>query len=244
MPRTARATPGGYCFHVLNRGNRRAEVFHDPADYDAFAHLLAQAAARYSVRLVGFCVMPNHFHLAAWPVGDGDLSALMHWLLTTHARRYQKLYRVSGHVWQGRFRTFPIAEDEHLLTVLRYIERNPRRAGLVTQAQDWRWSSLRWLLEAPQLPFLHPGPVPRPADWVSHVNLPHTEAELQALRRCAARGAPFGDTEWVRQTAAALGLEFTLRSVGRPARSSTAPAPCSAESPLFDVAAAADGLKQ
>ena len=106
MPRTARATPGGYCFHVPNRGNRRAEVFHNTADYDAFVHLLAQGAARHSVRLSGFCLMPNPFHLAVWPVGDGDLGTLHHWLLTTHARRYQRLYRVRGHVWQGRFRPF------------------------------------------------------------------------------------------------------------------------------------------
>jgi hypothetical protein len=98
--------------------------------------------------------MPNHFHLAAWPTGAEDLSAAMHWLLTTHACRYQKLYRSTGHVWQGRFKVFPIQEDDHLLTVLRYIERNPLRAGLVPQAQDWRWSSLRWLLDPPRLPFL------------------------------------------------------------------------------------------
>jgi putative transposase len=243
MPRTARASPGGYCFHVLNPGNRRAEVFHDPADYDAFVQLLAQAAARCCVRLIGFCLMPNHFHLAVWPVGDGDLSALMHWLLTTHARRYQKLYRVSGHVWQGRFRAFPIAEDEHLLRVPRYIERNPLRADLVTQAEDWRWSSLRWHLHPPQLPFLQPGPVPRPADWAAHVNVPQTEAELEALRRCAARGTPFGEAAWIEQTAAVLGLEFTLRSVGRPRGSRPAAAPSSAGSSMFDLGSAANAPK-
>lgn len=88
MPRTARATPGGLCYHALNRGNGRARVFHDPADYDALVRLLARATARFAVRLVGYCLMPNHFHLVAWPEGDRDLSAFMHWLLTTHARRY------------------------------------------------------------------------------------------------------------------------------------------------------------
>jgi putative transposase len=216
MPRTARATPGGFCYHALNRGNRRAEVFHSDADYDAFVGLLADAAARFPVRLLAFCLMPNHFHLAVWPPGDADLSAYMHWLLTTHARRYQRHYRTSGHVWQGRFRCFPVQEDEHLLTVLRYIERNPLRAGLVAQAQDWRWSSLRWHLQPPQLPFLHPGPVPRPPDWAAPVQAPHTDAELAALRHCAARGAPFGTEAWVGPTAAQLGLEYTLRPRGRP----------------------------
>jgi putative transposase len=216
MPRTARATPGGYCFHALNRGNRRAEVFHAEEDYDAFVTLLAQAAARFPVRLLAFCLMPNHFHVALWPTGDTDVSDFMHWLLTTHASRYLRQYRRSGHVWQGRFRCFPIQEDEHLLTVLRYIERNPLRAGLVTQAEAWRWSSLRWHLAPPQLPFLHPGPVPRPAGWLEHVAAAQTEAELAALRRCAKRGTPFGSPAWVAPTAARLGLEYTLRPRGRP----------------------------
>jgi putative transposase len=216
MPRTARATPGGLCYHVLNRGNRRAEVFHTEADYDGFVRLLAQAAARFPVRPLGFCLMPNHFHLAAWPVGYRDLSACLHWLLTTHACRYQKSYRRTGHVWQGRFKAFAIQEDDHLLSVLRYIERNPLRAGLVTPAAGWRWSSLRWHLHGPQLPFLHAGPVPRPVEWAAWVNAPQTEAELVAVRRCVQRGTPFGAAEWVGTMVGRLGLECTVRPRGRP----------------------------
>jgi putative transposase len=235
MPRTARATPGGFCFHVLNRGNRRQEVFHDPADYDAFVRLLVQAAARFPVRWLAFCLMPNHFHLAAWPTGPDDLSATMHWLLTTHACRYQKQYRSTGHVWHGRFKVFPIQEDDHLLTVLRYIERNPLRAGMVPQAQDWRWSSLRWLLNPPRLPFLHVGPVPRPRDWPAYVNAPQTEAEVRALRRCVARGTPFGSDAWVQPTAAALGLEYTLRPRGRPPKQPGVPGDEPDPLPLFGL---------
>lgn len=161
----------------------------------------------------------------------------MHWLLTTHARRYQKLYRVSGHVWQGRFKAFPICEDDHRLAVLRYIERNPRRAGLVMRAEDWRWSSLRWRLQPLPLPFLHPGPVSRPGEWLDHVNRPQTEAELAAPRRCVVRGAPYGDAGWAQRMATSLGLEFTLRSPGRPRGSGEAVANPNmpAEPSLFDA---------
>src|ERR1700694_260631 len=141
MPRTARASQGGYCYHVLNRGNGRRAVFHKNGDYAAFLKLLGQAAERTPVRLVAYCLMPNHFHLALWPRGDGDLSDYMMWLLTAHVRRYHQHYHSNGHVWQGRFKAFPIQEDDHLLTVLRYIERNPVRVGLVQLAQQWRWSS-------------------------------------------------------------------------------------------------------
>jgi putative transposase len=121
MPRSARAAVGGYCYHVINRGNGRAEVFHKDADFAAFARLLRAAPARTDMRLLGYCLMPNHFHLVLWPVNDDDLGRFMQWLLTTHVRRYHMHYHSTGHVWQGRFKAFPIEQDEHLLTVLRYV---------------------------------------------------------------------------------------------------------------------------
>jgi len=139
-------------------GNRRAQIFHKAADYHAFVRLLRAAQLRVPMRVLSFCLMPNHFHLALWPYNDGDLSEWMGWLLTAHVRRYHQHYHSSGHVWQGRFRAFPIQEDEHLLTVLRYIERNALRANLVPRAETWAWSSLRWLQEPSAMPFLHPAP--------------------------------------------------------------------------------------
>lgn len=124
MPRIARATPGGYCYHVLNRDNGRRRVFHKDRDFDALVMLLREAGERVPMRLLSFCLMPNHFHLALWPINDGDISHYMMWLLTAHVRHYHQHYHSSGHVWQGRFRAFAIEEDDHLLTVLRSIERN------------------------------------------------------------------------------------------------------------------------
>jgi putative transposase len=168
------------------------------------------------MRLLALCVMPNHFHLALWPFEDGDLSAWMGWLLTAHVRRYHKHYRSSGHVWQGRFKAFPIQEDDHLLSVLRYIERNPLRANLVAKAEDWSWSSLRYRLEPPLLPFLADTPVPLYADWLRHVTAPQTEDELERLRQSVTRNMPYGSDKWTQQTAIALGLESSLRPRGRP----------------------------
>src|SRR5258708_3552781 len=135
MPRSPRASQGGYCYHVLNRGNGRRTVFHKNGDFAAVVKLLREAGEPANMRLIGYCLMRNHFHLAVWPRKNGDLSAYMGWLLTAHVRRYHQHYHSSGHVWQGRYRAFPISEDTHLLGVLRYIERNPVRAGLVERAQ-------------------------------------------------------------------------------------------------------------
>jgi putative transposase len=139
----------------------------------------------------------------------------MQWLLTSHVRRHHRVHRTTGHVWQGRFKAFPIEDDDHLLTVLRYVEQNPLRAKLVRRAENWRWSSVGAGGSAAGLE-LHDGPFPRPADWLRFVNEPQIEAELESLRRSVLRGAPFGKESWVKETAVRLGLESSLRPRGRP----------------------------
>jgi putative transposase len=206
------------CYHVLNRGNGRADVFHKPADYAAFVKLLGEANERVQMRLLAWCLLPNHFHLVAWPRRDGDLSRWVQWLLTAHVRRYHRHYQSSGHVWQGRFKAFPIERDEHLLTVLRYVERNPVRARSipVRNARNWPWSSIGTPPAGVETPKLHAGPVPRGANWLEWVNEPQTEAELIALHECITRGRPYGTDRWTRATARRLGLESSLRPRGRP----------------------------
>jgi len=217
MPRTGRAARGGYCYHVLNRGNGRSEVFHKDGDYAAFIKLLRQARERLPMRILGYCLMPNHFHMLLWPHKDGDLGRWMQWLMTSHVRRYHQHYASSGHVWQGRFKAFPIEKDDHLLTVLRYVERNPLRAELVSRVQDWRWSSVaEHLGESGESGIVTAGPVPLPADWIEHVNQPLTEAELARMRESVNRGAPYGEKNWVTATAKALGLQASIRPRGRP----------------------------
>lgn len=220
MPRTARASVGGLCYHVLNRGNGRVKVFRKEDDYAAFLDLLGAANERLPLRILGYVLMPNHFHLVLWPLRNGDLSRWMQWLLTSHVRRYHRHYRGSGHVWQGRFKAFPIEQDEHLLTVLRYVERNPLRANLVERAEEWAWSSLAWRrrrgANRVRPSILADWPAPCPRNWLSLVNRVETEAELAAVRRSIARGTPYGGKRWTHRTAARLGLESTLRPRGRP----------------------------
>jgi putative transposase len=218
MPRTARASAANWVYHVLNRGNAQAEVFHKDDDYAAFVRLMEEACERISMRVLGWCLMPNHFHLVLWPRGDGDLSRWMQWLMTSHVRRYHRHYGSSGHVWQGRFKAFPIQQDEHLLTVLRYAERNPLRAKLTRTAEAWPWSSLHLRQPSADPGILVPGPVPVGPDWLAHVNQPQTEAEVLALRHSIARGAPFGTDRWQRLAARRLGLESSLQPRGRPKR--------------------------
>jgi putative transposase len=207
---------GGICYHAINRGNARAEVFHKDDDYAAFVRLVEEACERLPMRVLAYCLMPNHFHVVLWPHEDGDLSRWMQWLLTSHVRRYHRHYHGSGHVWQGRFKAFPIQQDEHLLTVLRYVERNPLRATLVERAQQWRWSSARMWGQKELPAWLHRGPARYEGSWLRWVNRPQTPEEEVALRQCIGRGRPYGGRLWQRLTARRLGLESSLRPRGRP----------------------------
>lgn len=216
MPRTARASRGNWCYHVLNRGNARAEVFHKDDDFDAFAGLFQPACERLPMRLVGWCLMPNHFHLVLWPHADGDLGRWMQWLLTSHVRRYHRHYQGSGHVWQGRFKAFPVQRDDHFLTVLRYVERNPLRAGLVQDARDWRWASLPYRDANTDCSWLAAPPVELPENWCRLVNRPQSAAEVAALRHSIARGTPYGSDTWTKIAVKRLGLQATIRPRGRP----------------------------
>jgi len=143
MPRIPRGQVAGYAYHVINRGNGRSEIFHKPGDYEAFVDLIERAKARHELRVFAFCIMPNHFHMILQPSTTTVLSEFMQWLMTSHVRRYHSHYGGSGHIWQGRFKSFPIQRDDHLVAVLRYVLQNPVRAGLAKSVKEWNWSSVK-----------------------------------------------------------------------------------------------------
>jgi putative transposase len=217
MGRPKRVTAGGVVYHVLNRANRRATIFHKPRDYEAFLKVLDEGLKRTPCRLLGLCLMPNHWHMVLWPHADGELSRLMSWVAGTHVKRYRQHYhdRIGGHLYQGRFKSFPVQEDSHLLTVLRYVEANPLRAGLANRAVGWPWST-EALRGGAFASLLSEWPIPRPLDWSEWVESRWKPEELGEIRTSVARGRPFGRQAWIRATAGRLGLEATLRPQGRP----------------------------
>jgi putative transposase len=217
MPRRPRTSTAGLYFHVVNRAAKRSTLFESADDYTAFEDVLASAAGRHHVSLFAYCVMPNHWHLLLSANVDGALSRFMHWLTTTHARRWQihRGLEGQGAVYQGRFKSIPIGDDHHFLWVCRYIERNPLRAALVNRAEAWPWSSLS-KRHADESSFLAQWPVSCPADWTAFVDQPQTEAEERAFKEAMARGEPFGEEDWSRGVKTKLGL---LRSGVRGRRS-------------------------
>jgi len=168
------------------------------------------------LRILAYCLMPTHFHLVLQPDDDRRVSLFLHWLLTSHVRRHHQRYGSSGHIWQGRFKSFLIAEDDHLLTVLRYVEANPVRAGLARTAADWTWSSYRARLARTYGGLLDLAPVPEPADWAAFVASDLSESELDRIQTSVRRQSPYGPELWMQQIARNLELESTLRPRGRP----------------------------
>lgn len=229
MPRRARAIQGGLVYHILNRANARMKMFEKDEDYAAFERVLEEAHARDPLRILAYCVMPSHWHMVVWPQrgADEQVSEFFRWLTVTHTQRWHAHYHTSGtgHLYQGRFKSFPVESDDHLYTVLRYIERNPVRANLVDRAEAWRWSSA-WRLycgDEKARSLLADWPIGRPRDWRSRVNRIETQAELEALRRSVQRGRPYGGEAWRKRTIARLGLEWTVRPRGRPRKADPAP---------------------
>ncbi|MBD3867261.1 MAG: transposase [Acidobacteria bacterium] len=218
MPRSRRVALGGICYHVLNRGNCRNTVFLEPCDYAGFVRLIGRANRRFRMRMLAYCLMPNHFHLVLWPRGDRDLGRWLHWLLTTQVRQHHARHGTDGRIWQGRTKQFPIQQNQHLLNVMRYVERNPLRAGLVTRAEAWKWSSLGVISEPGRVPGLTSGPVPKYLNWQGFVNAPITAAELAAMRNSVGRQAPYGEEGWALEASSIHGNWYPLGGAagGRP----------------------------
>jgi putative transposase len=212
--------PGGMVYHVLNRSAGKSTFLSRDKDYLAFENLIIEAHALHPVRIFSYCLMATHWHFAVLPEEDGDLTAFFRWLTHTHAMRWRVSHNTVGygHLYQGRFKSFPVQQDDHFLNLCRYVERNALTAGIVRRAEEWRWGSL-WAREHGTVELraiLSPWPVDRPADWTRHVNEVITAKDIERLRVCVERGRPFGADNWVRKTASRLRLEHTMRREGRP----------------------------
>jgi REP-associated tyrosine transposase len=225
MPRVARYAPKGLIYHALNRAVARLPLFEKAADYEAFERVVGEAHEKFPLEVLAYCVMPNHWHFVLRPMKEGQLTAFLRWVAHTHTMRWHAHHHTSGtgHLYQGRFKAFPVEDDDHFYTVARYVERNALRAGLVAQAQAWRWSSLwrRHSGDAQARSLLAAWPLPRPRAWVEYVNAPQTDSELAALRQAVRRNSPFGNPDWQQSIAKRLGLQSTLRPRGRPRKQIT-----------------------
>lgn len=221
MSRPKRITLGGIVYHVLNRANGRLRIFRKDSDFLAFEQILAEGAEHFGMRICGYCLMSNHWHLLLWPVHDGDLSEFMRWITLTHVQRFHSSHGTVGigHLYQGRYKSFPVQDNSYYLTVMRYIESNPLRAGFVKDAADWPWSSFAIRQGSDSLFDLSDGPLELPSRWSEIVHQRIADRQLDPLKNSIDRSSPLGDHDWVKSAALKMKLESTLRPRGRPKKS-------------------------
>jgi len=220
MPRITRTDIGNYCYHVINRANARLPIFFAEKDYILFENVLEEAQEKFSMRILAYCLMPNHFHLVLYPKNDGDMGKFMQWLTLTHTQRWHQVNNTkgSGHLYQGRYKSFLIQDDRHLLSVIRYVERNALRSKLVKKAENWEFGSLarRLSKDMKRKNILAEWPISEPRDYLSFVNIPQTTKEEENIRASVVKGKPFGASEWAVEMIKKFGLEATVRATGRP----------------------------
>ena len=220
MPRIARVAVGDTLYHVINRSNGRVRIFDSDDEYKHFESILEEGKEFIGMRLLAYCIMPNHWHLVLYPRSDTDMGTFMQWITTTHVRqRRTRTHSVGyGHLYQGTYKSFPVETNTYAQQLIRYVEQNPLRAKLVARAEDWRWSSL-WRREKgseKEKKLLSELPIALPDDYLEFVNtLPGGES-LQAIRVSVEKGVPFGSETWTREMVKKFGLESTLRGAGRP----------------------------
>ncbi len=220
MPRLARIDLADHIYHVINRANGRMRIFNTKKDYQLFEELLTEAKALTDMRILAYTIMPNHWHLVLQPRNDGDLGMFMHWLSTSHTRQVHVATKTigHGHLYQGRYKSFFVEDDNYLLTLIKYVERNPVRAKLAKRCEDWQWGSAwrRINGSSTQKKLLDPSPTPLPHGYLRWINTPEKSDDLSEIRNAVNRGVPFGDDRWVDQMVRLHHLETTQRAPGRP----------------------------
>ena len=216
MPRTSRGLRGRFVYHVYNRGNGRQRIFRTEEDYQFFVELMAKAKQIHPVKIFAYSLLPNHFHVVLQPEEAGDLSRWVQWLLGSYTHHHHQIHKTEGHLWQDRFRSFIVQEDAHFLSVMRFVEGNPVRRGLVEFADQWPWSSHQENIGKKERRIVCPGPIELPPFWAEFVNSPILNAELTRLQECESRQSPYGDPVWQFELSRKLGLESTIRPRGRP----------------------------
>ena len=217
MPRRPRGATGQFTFHVINRAVEGLVLFEDSEDFRCFLSILVAGMKLFPVRMLAYCLMPNHWHLVVWPCTDEALSGFMKWVTGTHAQALRRARQSVGRgsVYQGRYKAIAVQDDRHLIRLCHYVERNALRAKLVARAENWPWSSASPRATDRERPVISDWPVPRPANWLERLNAPESPRALKQVRAAVRTSRHFGSLAWRRRCAEALGWREGHRGQGR-----------------------------
>lgn len=220
MPRVARFVCPGVPHHVTQRGNRRARVFFSSADHQTYLAWLRSDSRRFGLEVIAYCLMSNHVHLVVVPDTPHSMERAFRHLHMRYAQRINRMKDWRGHVWQGRY--FSAALDEaYFWAAIRYVERNPVRAGMVARAEDFPWSSARARCGPFRDPLLSAHPqwtrqMTGVGNWSEWLAAGDVSTEVDLIRRRTARGMPCGSDQFVKTLEDRAGRPLACRRAGRP----------------------------
>jgi putative transposase len=220
MPRTARIVVPKYPYHVTQRGNYRQEIFQDKEDQDKYLSWMEEYSKKYKMPIYAYCLMKNHIHFICVPLKKDSLAKVFSSVHMRYSQHYNKKLKAKGHLWQGRFYSC-VLEDEHLYSAVRYVERNPVRAGLVRKAWAWEWSSAAYHAGERKDSKIKLNDISNiidfeNTDWKEYITDKEDPLEIDAIRRCTMLGRPWGGAEFVRTLSGMLGISLVYREKGRP----------------------------
>jgi putative transposase len=198
MARIARAVAPGIPHHVTQRGNRRQQTFFKDEDYKAYLELMSAWCERYKVSIWAYCLMPNHVHLIAVPDTKDALNLAIGEAHRRYTRRINFREGWRGHLWQGRFSS-SILDENYLLTCTRYIELNPIRAGLVADAEAWRWSSAGAHIKGKDDLLVRTKPLIEMVNssWKKFLSVDARDSDMVLFRKHERTGRPIGTDAFI-----------------------------------------------
>jgi putative transposase len=222
MPRQARAVFAGVPHHITQRGNRREDVFFSDEDRVTYLTWLADYCRTFDLEVLAYCLMTNHIHLVAVPANQDSLQRVLKPLHMRYAQRVNRARGWKGHLWQGRFFSSPLDSD-YLWAAMRYVERNPVRAGMVRRAEAYAWSSAAVHCGQAESELLSVAPAWKKelaaiTDWSAWLAQGDEEEELQRLRRNVDKGLPCGSDAFVKRLGKQVGRVLDYRPQGRPTK--------------------------
>jgi putative transposase len=220
MPRLSRTVFAGVPHHITQRGNRREDIFFVDEDREAYLTWLQEYSELYEVEILAYCLMTNHIHLVAVPATDDGLQRVLKPLHMRYAQRINRARGWKGHLWQGRFFSSPL-DEAYLWAAVRYVERNPVRAGMEQRAERYRWSSAAAHCGKRTDDLLNPESVWSKQfsvldDWSVWLSEGDEADEIQTLRRNVEKGLPCGSERFVQKLGKQVGRLLEYRPQGRP----------------------------
>jgi putative transposase len=220
MARQPRLDIADQIFHVINRSNARWNIFKTNQDFQGVLKSLVETLELIPIDIFAFCIMSNHWHFIAKPKAGGDMGRFFGKFTQKATQRWHIKHGTvgSGHLFQGRFKSFLVEKDEYFLQLAKYVEANALRAGMVKKAEEWPWSSLYLRLNNPALAkrIFASWPIDMPKNYLSLLNQPLPKVQLDSIRASIEKSKPFGSEGWVSKQVNKYDLGYTLRQAGRP----------------------------